>query len=835
MRSTPAVLLALLVWLGPPADAAPAPRLAIMTGFTKDPMGPLTLEVWQHGLGSKFDAAKLARDVKAAGASHLIFRTKWLDGFLLRHTQTTSFHSGRDFVREIAAACQREKLPLVLAAAQNVDGNREFRPLGVRDGHGWFILFSEKWPFERHSFHSPYRKVAQEQLRELLTGYGRIAGLRLGAIGEPTAARSASVAQAYEQMLGGRLAKATAAELQRFEALTIAGYLKEVRALAAKHQPGCTLTACGVAERLVGGGPWARHVGPQADVLAQHAKSANEINALALLASLSPQPLEIAIPMSKSLFTPNEDAPPPARVTPKGAVAEAALALCRGVSVALVLTPGHDGSFGADLEAARAVGSWFRKVEPLLKDATPYADAAIILGSPASDGPGLPRANPFWGKGAVKDKGALAGAAAIANGLADAGLLPAYVCTGGPRGGWPPLAKFRALFLPELAVLDAAHAAKLKAYVEGGGTLVAFGHASVLDAQGNARRRTLLGSALRPYALADVFGATHDGTVKFPAKAADLTVAADSVWGSNSYPPANAVEGKKSFWASAEKPMPHWIQFNFPDDVEVARIEIVNRQGFNICDFDIQVPDGKSWKTVKEVRNAKSPTIVAALDKPVQADKLRVFITRETVGGKDRIIADVEEVRVVDSAGVNRAVHGPPRYPFAIKDAALAKAMGGRGIAVTPAAVAVKPRGAEVLATLAVRRAPPALLRHRFGKGQAILVAAPEGAFGAASPLWAALAGLLGGPPTVTCSDPARYRAVLARAASGHVLHVIDQQANGPGSPPGEVTVSVLAERVGNATRALRLAQDKALVTKQVEGRLVFTLRPDPVESVVLK
>ena len=98
---------------------------------------------------------------------------------------------------------------------------------------------------------------------------------------------------------------------------------------------GCSLTGCGVALRVIGGGPWARHVAPLLDAVSAKGTSLDQIDGLARLGPLCPTTLEIAIPLAKGLFTPNDDAPPPARTTPRGAVAEAAAALCQGANVAL--------------------------------------------------------------------------------------------------------------------------------------------------------------------------------------------------------------------------------------------------------------------------------------------------------------------------------------------------------------------------------------------------------------------------------------------------------------------------------------------------------------------
>ena len=93
-----------------------------------------------------------------------------------------------------------------------------------------------------------------------------------------------------------------------------------------------------------------------------------------------PKPLDINLLLNSSWFTPLEDAPPPASLTVEQAIAATAIAVCQGAGVNFALTPGHDGRFGEDLQRAKAVGAWFRKVEPWLEDAQPAADVAIVHG-----------------------------------------------------------------------------------------------------------------------------------------------------------------------------------------------------------------------------------------------------------------------------------------------------------------------------------------------------------------------------------------------------------------------------------------------------------------------
>jgi len=803
-----------------------APTLGIRTGFIKDPQGPLTLLVWREGLGSQFDADRWVRDFKDAGASYLVFCDKWLDGLVNHDTKTTPYKTRRDFVRDIAAACQRGGLRLVLYTNAQIDGNPDFRRWAVRSPRNWFYLYSEEWPFESQSLHSPFRRIAVDQARELFTGYGRVDGLWLDAFDQRLDTRTECVLQAYEKMCGEPFAKASPERLDEFRLRTLADYLDEARGIARPQQPECVFAANGAASQLVGGGRWAKWVGARLDYGSVEGQSFDRMDGLAHLASVSPKPVEIGTLLSKTQFAPNEDTPPPARTSPKQAIAEAAVAVCQGASVCMTLAPSHAGTFGDDLAAAKAVGAWFRKAEPVLKGAHPHADVAIVLGSPSPDGPGLPLDASMWEHAPAATAGAVDEAALMAIGLERAGLAAEFLCALDGGGNWPEsLARYLAIAVPDLALLDDARVKQLAQYVQEGGRLVAFGHASMLDEHGAKRK---------DYALADVLGARYRDEAAVTAATWRVTVQADSLWGGGGeFPAANVLDEKPTFWASADSPMPHWVQVNMPTAIDVGRVELVSREGgYLVTDFDVEVPEGKDWKAVKSVRGAKSQTASAPLDRPVSASQIRVRILKEQVGGRDRQIADVEAIRIFDTAGRNRATEQELRVPVAFKTPAAKEAFGAAAVTFAPVVVRVRTKGAETLAELDTRGGPAALLRNQFGKGQAILVTTSGAAMGDDPAFWSGLARLLGVSPTVRCSDPSRYRIILNRVGGGYVLHAIDRRA---GSPPGDVTISLTAERIGSPKTAALVGDGRAVELKQADGLLTLTLQPDPVASVLLR
>ena len=827
-RFTISLGLAAALWGALWAGAAQGrPTLAVMAGFIKDPQGPLTLMVWRHRLGSQFDAARWAQDLKQAGASTLIFYDKWHDGLVLHDTKTTRYKTRRDFVREMADACHKAGLRLVVYYNPHVDGNPQFSRWALRTPQRRLILMSERWPFECHSLHTPFRRIAVEQVREVLTQYGRIDGLWLDIFDQRLDTANTHVAAAFGKMFGAPYAQADAVRRDEFRVRTLAGYLDDVRAIAKTHQPELAITANGSADGFAGGGRWAKWVGARLDYATAEGHGFARIDGLARLAPLVAKPLEIGTLLSRTWFTPNEDAPPPARTTPKQAIAEVAAAVCRGASVYMALTPGHAGVFGDDLKAAKAVGAWFNKVEPVLAGAKPVADAAVVLGAPAPDGPGLPRSNAMWNRSQAARAGALDEAGAICDGLERHGLLTRYLCAQEKGGFWPEsLGGFRVVVVPDLAVLDDARAERLRRYVRDGGCLVAFGHASLLD--GKAARRA-------DYALAEALGARYRSDVAAGPTMWRVSVQTDSVF-AGQYGGPNVLDDEPTFWASADKPMPHWAQIDMPEPIDVAKVEVVSRQGgFHVVDVDIEVPDGKKWKVVQSVRNAPGKTISAALDPPVRTAKVRVKILRELVGKKNRQIADVEAIRIFDKAGRNRAAEHELRIPVTLETPEAKTAFGAEPFSFAPMAAQVEAAGAEVLARLGTEGRPPAILRNRVGKGQAILVVTTGAAFRDDARFWTGLSRLIGARPTVQCGDTGRYRFILNRLADGHVLHTIDRQVGRPGVQPAGVTVSLEAGRIGAPTRATLVGDSQPVELKRANGLITFTVRPDPVASVILR
>ena len=460
-----------------------SPSLSIMTGFIYEPLKPYTIHQWQETLGNEFDADRWVKDFKEVGAQHVVFYDKWIDGLVFHDTRTTRFKTKRDFVRELAAACQRQGLPLVFYFNAVSDGNPEFDEWSLLDREGKPIVFSHLWPTRYQTLHSPFRQKAVEQARELLSNYGPIHGIWHDIFAERLDTSSKWVAQGYEKTYGEAFDLASPARLAEFNARTLAGYLDQVDAIRREqHQDNCIFTANGSGTAFLAGGVWTREIGSRLHYLFNEGHSFASNDQLARMAWVLPKPLEINLLLNSSWFTPMSDTPPPPNWTEKQVIAATAIAVCQGASVHFAITPGHSGVFGQDLQLAKAAGAWFRRVQSLLKDAQPYSDVAIVLGAPAVDGPGLP--DHAWSQ-----------AIALSDALGRAGIFSQFLYTMTEQGGsWPEsLTENSTVIVPELAVLDASHVERLRQYVAQGGRLIAFGRASMLGAKGEPRQELCAG------------------------------------------------------------------------------------------------------------------------------------------------------------------------------------------------------------------------------------------------------------------------------------------------------------------------------------------------------
>lgn len=100
---------------------------------------------------------------------------------------------------------------------------------------------------------------------------------------------------------------------------------------------------------------------------------------------------------------------------------------------------------------------------------------------------------------------------------------------------------------------------------------------------------------------------------------------------------------------------PDWVALNFPKTVPIGQVAIYSSdtqmQGIStsngIKDYQLQIERDGQWKTVKTVKGQDSVLGLITLEKPVQADKLRIWVTA-TAGSGD--YTRIREIEVYESA-----------------------------------------------------------------------------------------------------------------------------------------------------------------------------------------
>ena len=781
------ICLVLAIWASPVLSAEKtdpswygSPQLSVMTGFIYEPLEPYTIQQWMENLGSRFDADQWVEDFQEVGASHVVFYDKWIDGLVFHDTKTTGFKTKRDFLRELAAACQRRGLPLVLYFNAVSDGNPEFDEWALLDRQGKPIVFGQRWPTRYQTLHSPFRAKCLEQVREILGNYGTIHGIWHDIFRERLNTTSPWTAGGYQKMFGEPFEKASAQRLAEFNARTLAGYLEKVEAIRRElGQEQCVYTANGSGPSFLGGGIWTELVGSRLHYLFVEGHSFRNNETLGRMAWALPKHLDINLLLNSTWFTPLEDAAPSAKYSNEQAIAATAMAVCQGAGVTFALTPGHAGRFGEDLRQAKIVGEWFRKVQPWVTDARPAAEVAIVYGSNAN---------------------------AVTETLARAGFFSRWIASD------QPLPTCRAILVSAQTPVDEVLAGRLSEYVKNGGTLIVGGN---------------------PATLADLCGVRVEGSAVFKKKLRGASVKVDSEY--NEEFCGNHLLDAQPATASASggTPMPHWAEITLAEPGEVEQIEVANRGGpYQITDLDIALPDGDGWRTVKSVRDAGERVILVKLDAPIRTDRVRVTISRELYQGQDRQYADVASIRVLDRAGRNLA--SGEVIPVRLVDAAA----GFEGLALPPSAVAVEPTTAEVLATFDNATKSPAVLRNRVGQGNVLLVTSSTAAAGVDAALfWSVLSKVALGEPALVVSDEAadRFRFIWTQAGDARVLHVIDADVPATAHQPPTVSVSLAGRLLGSRRQATLVGSDKPVTLSQQNGRFDFTVQPNPVATVVFQ
>ena len=139
---------------------------------------------------SGFDAVEIVRLAKDAGMRYITFVAKHHDGFCLWDSAATEWDSmdypmRRDFVAELAAECRKQRVPLFVYYSIGIDWTHPyFLPREkYAQGRPAYAVRPEHFKYERPEDFEHYRDFCKQQLTELCTRYGDVAGFWFDPLG----------------------------------------------------------------------------------------------------------------------------------------------------------------------------------------------------------------------------------------------------------------------------------------------------------------------------------------------------------------------------------------------------------------------------------------------------------------------------------------------------------------------------------------------------------------------------------------------------------------------------------------------------------------------------
>jgi len=501
-----------------------------MVGFIKDPQhSGFTVEEWARGIGKNFDAKKLVSRAKQAGFAQIIWYDKWIDGLVFRKTKTTTYVTERDFLAELVPECKRQGIKLVIYFNTFYDGNPDFARWACVDQRGKPISFSPFWPLNLLSMYSPFRDKALEQIRELLVDYG-VDGLWLDVPSYGSFCHDRWSREAFEQQFGEPMEQATARERKRFAILSAWNWNKDVAAFVRQIRPEATVTTNGPPDPLAEGPLSAiRRAEPLDYFSAERHTSKLQLESAPILSELI-KPVEVGTLISDDWFTPLNSGPLKSSKDADQMHLELATILGGGTNMYLALALGHDGT--ADeytLKWLDLAGAWLKARRPYLEGTENFADVGIALGTADPD-------QLFW-PGARSSYGAEI--LALEENLRQRGHLVRRLMNASHVSRWDSFpAEMRVVLVPDRESIVPADAKRIRGFVEGGGSVVAFARGISL-AQDGASADPLFGvesaGHLVPLPGKALLGARWgDETAEFRAAVVHLrpTTADVLLWGS---------------------------------------------------------------------------------------------------------------------------------------------------------------------------------------------------------------------------------------------------------------------------------------------------------------
>ncbi len=452
------------------------PQIGVMAGFIKDPEhSGYTIEEWRKDLGRDFDARSLVARVKQAGAAHLIFYDKWIDGLVFHHTRTTGYRTERDFLALVASECHRQKLKLIVYFNTFMDGNPEFAQWTTVDRRGAPIRYMHPWPANAMSVHSPYREKALAQIRELIQDYD-VDGFWLDVPEYPPFTFDKWSAEAFRSQYGKPIDEATAAEHLRFSVDSIAAWLKTTSDCIHKLKPSAVVASNRIVDPLHMGPRRALGMAPSLDYFTAELWPIETQWKQAEYLGWFTKPSESLTMLSDTWFTPLTGGPPPTTKTSAQLTLELANTLSAGVNLYHSLALGHDGTLDEPtMQLLDASGRWLRRMRPYLEGATSVYDVGIVLGTADAEDVEWPGGPEGYGEVIAKLEGH----------LRRHGYLPRRLlnCLGAQK--WDAIGDdVRLLVIPDRVSLSARDAEKVRAFAERGGNVLALGRGAGLGHSG---------------------------------------------------------------------------------------------------------------------------------------------------------------------------------------------------------------------------------------------------------------------------------------------------------------------------------------------------------------
>ncbi len=455
---------------------------------------------------SAFDAGVWVRAAKDAHVDYLIFLSKWVDGLAFYPTEHGETKTSRDYLGELLEEVKRQGgIKAVVYYCVEVDHavgrlHPEWRNVD-QDGEPYTL-----GRFYKPSLCSPYGDIVRAQMCEVATRYGHL--MDGFWIDDPYMVHSYDpyFTKQFEASSGKKREDAMTGELEAFCEEILFGMIQTARDTLKAVNPNAALT-------FNWSGKWPRL--PQG---AERAGMRRRVDLLDFVSYEGHDPMRLA-----SFARLLRNSGKPFELTASGSVGgdwigyvskpacllklEAASVLVNGGSYCYGLLPVASGDLqDGDASVYRDVGAWIQERKPFFTNAIPVTEAAILISPPPSAKwwDTSPIANDFWPKLNPEGKSVqvppIAKHTTVGNGF-ELALLSSHVQFD-LLPSLESLRDHRLLILQDETCLSDSQCERIRQFVAEGGLLLAEGHASLLDEDGNKRA---------DFALADVLGLSFGG------------------------------------------------------------------------------------------------------------------------------------------------------------------------------------------------------------------------------------------------------------------------------------------------------------------------------------